>query len=94
MSVSRWNILCPYIFVRSEIERGKKDIYLILKDYIKIRLDIKDILKTSNELDKLKIFTIDEETKILMASKFNPFPESEDSESIWENYNVEKFKSL
>ncbi len=94
MKISSLNIFCTSIFLRNKLEKNKRKIYKLLKNYVIHKLDIKEILKTTNEFEKMKIFTLDEGIKKLLASKPNPFPEKSNCKSIWDNFNAEDFKNL
>jgi hypothetical protein len=90
MSIALCDIYCLCFLKNSK----NKNRYLILKNYIDLKIDIKEMLRKNNELEKLKIFTLSEEDKKLFHATPNILPEDKKCTSIWESFDLEKLKKI
>lgn len=84
MTISFYNMLVPLWCLKTAVLKNKRSNYDNLKSYIVKKLCIKQLLVKMNEVEKLKIYTLDEEKKMKFEN-LNPFPKKHDEFSIWEN---------
>ena len=78
-------ILMPFCFSK------KPNIaqYEVLKDYVFNKICVKEIISKSNELEKLRLFTLDNILRNKYNKMENLFP-SKDVESIWDSNKREE----
>ncbi len=63
--------------------------YEVLKDYVFNKICVKEIISKSNELEKLRLFTLDNTLRNKYNKMENLFP-SKDVESIWDSNKREE----
>jgi hypothetical protein len=88
--MSGWDIWCPMMCFKS----SKQDLntkYNFCLKYILRKIDIKEIIRTRNDLEKIKLISLGEDIK-KNFNKTNPLPYDENCKSIWEQKNINYFK--